>query len=299
MSDNLTGTGVSLIIPFHRYGTVDFTALEKIIEHAIGNGIDYVSVLTNFNESNTLSNDEKIAISNFVIETVDQRIPIIAGINGNNTQVLIDAVKKFDFTGIEAIVPFCPYIGKVKQKGIYYHFKEIATVCPIPVYIYNTNLGHDDLIEAETVINLARDFTVIRGYIEGSPGFENVREILSRKPDDFLVLSGHDLNIIPILAMGGDGALSITANPFPSKIIELVTHGLNNSFSLARAYHNQIFPILDIIQQDDPVSAIKAIMDRMNLCSNNLRLPLVKIKKSLHYQLHQILTEFEPTKVKA
>jgi 4-hydroxy-tetrahydrodipicolinate synthase len=291
------GVGVPLAIPFHRHGTVDFSSLEKIIERAILSNVDYLAILNNFRESNTLSNDEKLAILNFTIDIVDKRLPVVAGISGNNTQALIDILKKSDIQGIDAIIPFCPYITRVKQKGIFNHYKEIAAVSSVPVIIYNTNLGTDNIINPETVLELANGFHNIAGYIEDYPSMKNLFSILHNKPEDFKIIMGDDMNIVPAMSIGADSLMPMIANPFPERIKEVFQLCSSNNYDKARDVFSPLIPIIEILQRDDKISGIKAILDIQKICSNNLRLPLVKLKKNLLYSLQELIKMNEEYKV--
>ncbi|MCF8228016.1 MAG: dihydrodipicolinate synthase family protein [Bacteroidales bacterium] len=293
MQSELKGLGVPLAIPFHRHGTIDFTSLEKLIENVIHAGVDYIAILNNFSESNTLSEDEKAAILDFTIEVVAQRIPLIAGVSGNNTQVLIDTLKKNNLQDLQAIIPFCPYITRVKQKGIFYHYKEIAAVSPVPIFIYNTFLKGSSIITAETVLNLAHSFRNIEGYIEDYPSLTNIFSIIDRKPENFTLIMGDDIHLIPAMAMGVDNMMPVMANAYPSIIRDVYRLCVAQHYENARDQFKSLIPIIEIMHRDDKISTIKAILDIQGICSNNLRLPLIKLKKSLLYELQTLLKEAE------
>ncbi len=293
MQLELKGTGVPLAIPFHRHGTIDFSAMGRLVESVIKGGADYIAVLSNFSESNTLSNDEKSAVLDFTLDIVADRVPLIAGISGNNTQILIDYLKKSTPRGLKAIIPFCPYIAKVKQKGVFYHYKEISSVSQVPVIIYNTLHNGNNLIEAKTVTELARQYKNLLGYLEDSPSLNNIFGIIDQKPENFKIIMADDMHMIPALSMGAHSLMPVIANAYPTLVREIFQMGILNDFENARKVFRFLLPLIKIMQEDDKLSAVKAILDIHGICANNLRLPMIKLKKNLLYQLQDILHETE------
>ncbi len=292
MAVKFTGTGVAVVTPFHIYGTIEFTSLEKIIEYVINGGVDYILVLGITSEAAALSKDEKNAIINFFIETVNKRVPVMLGIGGNNTQEVINNIKSFSFEDIDAILSVIPYYNKPQQKGIYYHYKTIASACPVPMFLHNVPSRSCANISAETTLRLAEDVRNIVGIKECSDDLVQIMEIIKNKPKDFLVISGNDALILPLLSIGADGVISVIANAFPGELSEIVNLGLKGQFDKAREKHFKLLEIINTLFEDGNPSGIKAALDILGLCKNNLRLPLVKVNKAVYNKLSTLIEEF-------
>ncbi len=297
MRRKFKGTGVAIVTPFRNYGTIDFTSLGHIIEHIINNGVNYIVALGTTAETATLSFDEKIAVVDFIIETVNGRIPIVVGIGGNNTQNITDCIKETNFDGVDAVLSVCPFYNKPQQKGIYMHYKSIADVCPVPVIMYNVPGRTSVNMTSETTLKLANDFENIIGIKEASGNLCQCMEIIKNKPKDFLVISGDDLLTLPLLSIGGDGVISVIANAFPKEFSEMVQLGLKGQTKKAIEFHYQLTDIISAIFADGNPSGIKAALEDLGLCQNNLRLPLVKINKSLHNHINNLIKEIKAVKV--
>ena len=298
MPDRLIGTGVAIVTPFHESGNIDFGSLGKIVEHVVSNGVNYIVALGTTGESATLSKDEKVAVLDFVIESVNKRVPVVAGIGGNNTQEVIHTIKTMSFEGIDAILSVCPYYNRPQQKGIYSHFKAIAGICPVPVILYNVPSRTACNMTAETTLKLAADFENIIGIKEASGNMIQCMEILKNKPHDFLFISGDDALTLPLLALGADGVISVVANAFPQQFSEMVSLGLKGKFNKARIIHYLLLEYMEALFMDGSPSGIKASMEIMNLCKSNVRLPLVKVNKTVHSilaeQVENILKNSKP-----
>jgi 4-hydroxy-tetrahydrodipicolinate synthase len=290
------GTGVALVTPFHKYGTIDFTSLEKVVEHTVKGGVDYLVVLGTTGEAATMSSDERNAVMDFVIETCNKRIPVVVGVGGNNTQDIVNIIKDMSFEGIDGILSVCPYYNKPQQKGISYHYKTIAGVCPVPVILYNVPGRTGVNMASETTLQLASDHDNIVAIKEASGNFSQIMEILKNKPDDFSVISGDDALTLPMMALGAEGAISVIANAFPKPFSEMVNLCLTGNFDLARTSHFQLLPIMEKLFEDGSPGGIKAALQILELAHNNLRLPLVKANKAVYFQLQQLINEFFITK---
>ena len=282
MSELFKGTGVAIITPFHDSGNIDFGSFEKIIEHIISGGVNYIVALGTTGESVTLSRDEKVAVLEFVVEIVNKRIPVMAGLGGNNTQEVINTIKATSFENIDAILSVCPYYNKPQQKGLYSHYKAIAGACPVPVILYNVPGRTSINISAETTLKLAADFNNIIGIKEASGNLLQCMDIIKGKPQDFLVISGDDALTLPLMALGADGVISVVANAFPLQFSEMVNLCLKGKFVKARALHFDLLEFTNALFIDGNPSGIKAAMEMLGLCKSNVRLPLTKVNKNVN-----------------
>ncbi len=281
----LKGTGVAIVTPFRNDGSIDFKSLDKLIDHLLVNGIDYLVVLGTTGESVTQSRDEACAIINFVKDKVEQQVPIVIGIGGNNTQQVVNVIHDTDFDGIDAVLSVSPYYNKPTQEGIYQHYKEIASVCPVPVILYNVPGRTGSNICAKTTLKLANDFSNIVAIKEASGDFQQITQILRDKPADFLVISGDDGLTLPMLSLGASGVISVIANAFPRHFSQMVNLALNNEFEEARKIHLDLSELVISLFQEGNPGGVNAALEIMNITTANLRLPLVPISKELYKKI--------------
>jgi 4-hydroxy-tetrahydrodipicolinate synthase len=294
MNTKFRGTGVAMITPFHKQGTIDFTALERLIEHLIAGGVNYLVVQGTTAETSTLNREEKNALAEFVVEIVNKRVPLVIGIGGNNTQEVINTIRLNSLEGYDAILSVTPSYNKPQQRGLYLHYKSIATVSPLPIIMYNVPSRTSVNMKPEITLQLAADFDNIIGIKEASGNMEQVMDILRNKPKDFLVISGDDLLTLPLLGMGADGVISVVANAYPKQFSDMVALGMKNEMKKAREIHYRLTDFTKSIFADGNPSGIKAALEIKEIISNNLRLPLVKIEKSHYNQLAALMAELEP-----
>jgi len=285
IQDKLKGTGVAVVTPFHKDSSIDFLALEKLLKHLLTNGIDYLVIFGTTGESATLNKDEKYALLNFVIDYVDNKIPIVAGFGGNNTSEVVNSIQNYDFKGIDAILSVSPYYNKPSQEGLYNHYKSIATASPVPVILYNVPSRTSVNISAETTLKLASDFENIVAVKEASGNFEQIMQILKNKDDDFMVISGDDLLTLPLISLGIHGVISVTANAFPKDFSTLVKLSLEGKFKDAMKYQNKLIDIIDLLFAEGNPAGIKAALNILDIIPNNFRQPLSAISKTTYDKL--------------
>ena len=293
MKNTLTGTGVALVTPFHKQGTIDFGSLEKLIDHTIANGVDYLVVLGTTGEAVTLSKDEKFAVVQYVKEQVAGRVPIVMGLGGYNTQEVINYLQVADLDGIDAILSVTPYYNKPTQRGLYLHYKHISSASPLPIILYNVPGRTSVNLSAETTLELARDFDNIIVIKEASGNFGQIMEIIRNRPKGFLVISGDDALTMPLIAAGADGVISVVANAFPGAFSKMVKAALDHNMKEARQIHYQLLPFINLLFVDGSPGGIKAALDQMKIVQNNLRLPVVKVNKSIQYQISGMIGELK------
>lgn len=296
MIEKFRGTGVAMITPFHKQGTIDFTALERLIEHLISGGVNYLVVQGTTAETSTLSREEKNALAGFVVEIANKRIPLVIGIGGNNTQDVINTIRSNNLDGYDAILSVTPYYNKPQQRGLYLHYKSIATVSPLPIIMYNVPGRTSVNMKPEITLQLATEFDNIIGVKEASGNMEQIMDIIRHKPKDFLVISGDDLLTLPLLGMGADGVISVVANAYPKQFSEMVALGLKGEMRRAREIHFKLTDFTKSVFADGNPSGIKAALEIQEIISNNVRLPLVKIEKSHYNQMSVLMAELQTVK---
>jgi 4-hydroxy-tetrahydrodipicolinate synthase len=290
------GTGVAIITPFKNDTSLDFAAMGRMVEHLIAGGVNYIVLMGTTGESVTLSKDEKQALTSFVTEANDKRVPIVLGIGGNNTNEVISCIRHTDFEGVDAILSVAPYYNKPGQKGLYQHFRQIATSSPVPVILYNVPSRTGSNILPETCLELARDCDNIIGIKEASGNIEQVMNLLKNKPEDFLVISGNDMEALPLIASGSAGLISVLANAYPAEWSEMVNQALKSNFKVAREIHYKYLEMVELLFADGSPAGIKAILSNMGLCQNTLRLPLVPVNRSVATRIAKAMEQIREVK---
>ena len=279
-----------MVTPFHKDGSINFKGFKKLIEHLISGKVDYLVPLGTTGESVTLSSDEKIAILDFVTEEVDGRVPVVAGVGGNNTREVMKSLGQYDYSRIDAVLSVTPYYNRPTQKGLFQHYKMLANESPVPMILYNVPGRTACNMTAETTLNLASEFENIIGVKEASGNFEQIMTIIQNKPDGFLVISGDDLITLPLIAAGADGVISVVANAFPREYSEMVRLCLKENFEKARELHYQLTNITPMLFSEGSPAGVKGVLNFMQICDDYLRLPLVNVSKA---HLNRILAEVE------
>lgn len=287
------GTGVAIVTPFKNDSSIDFAALGRIVNHVIDGGVNYIVAMGTTGESVTVSKDERKAIFSYILEAIDNRVPLVAGIGGNNTQEIVNCVRNSDLTGIDAILSVSPYYNKPSQRGLFQHYKAIATWCPVPVMLYNVPGRTASNITAETCLELAHTCENIIAIKEASGNMEQIMKILKGKPDNFQVISGDDMLTMPIIAAGGFGVISVVANAYPAQWSEMVNQSLKLNFKAAREIQFKLLEILELLFIDGNPAGVKAMLSIMNLCHNNLRLPLVPVSKPIYTRIQKVMEEIK------
>jgi len=293
MNASFKGTGVALVTPFHKQGTIDFGSLEKLIDHCISGGVNYLVVMGTTAETATLTKEEKLALAQFVVDTVDQRLPLVLGVGGNNTQEIVNSLRTISCEGFDAILSVTPYYNKPQQRGLYLHYKSIAVVSPLPIIMYNVPGRTSVNMKPETTLQLAADFDNIIGIKEASGNLEQVMDIVRQKPKDFLVISGDDILTLPLIVMGCEGVISVTANAYPAEFSQMVHLGMKGEIKKAREIHFRLTEFIKALFVDGNPAGIKAALEIKGISTNNLRLPLVKVEKNLYNQIALLMQEIE------
>lgn len=285
------GTGVALVTPFTNSDNIDFNALENLVNHIIEGGVDFLVPLGTTGETPTLSKEEKLEVLNCVTETTADRVPIVVGVGGNHTKEVVENIQKMDMLKIDAILSVNPYYNKPNQRGLYEHFSEVAIASDVPIILYNIQGRTGVNLSTDTLLQLATDFPHIIGVKEASGNMMQIMEVINKRPKGFKVISGDDNLTLPILAAGGDGVISVVGNAFPKTLSDMVRLMLNEKdFVKAQKLHYELFDIVNMLFADGSPGGIKALMEHMGMMKNNLRLPLVKVNKTLNADLKNFVS---------
>lgn len=284
----ITGTGTALITPFKKDYSVDTAALSAIVEHQIAHGTDYFVVLGTTGESATLSETEKQLVIETILEANNGRLPLVLGIGGNNTPAVCDKMQHTDLRGFSAILSVSPYYNKPNQEGIYHHYKAISDVAPLPVIIYNVPGRTGSNMTWETQCRIA-ELPKMAATKEASGNMEQVMQLMVRKPDNFLVISGDDALTYPMLACGASGVISVINHAYPAQFSGMVKAALAGNWNEARKLHNQILEGALAIFADGSPGGIKVMLNEMGLCENVVRQPLWPVNDAVEKRLRNLV----------
>ena len=286
MNPELKGVGVALVTPFYSNGEVDFTAYQRLINHVIEGGVDYVVALGTTGESPTLSIDEKYEVLDKTIEFVQKRVPIVGGFGGNNTAYVLKTIKGYHFNGIDAILSVSPAYSKPTQEGIYQHYEAIAAVAPRPIILYNVPSRTGSNMTSVTTLRLAKDFPNVISMKEASGNLVQCMEIVNGNPrEDFLVVSGDDIITLPMIGFGIDGVISVIANAMPKAFSDMVHLALKGNYMKARELHFQLMKLTQLIFAENNPGGVKAALSVLGICEENFRLPIVPVSLELKTQI--------------
>lgn len=276
---SLRGLGIALATPFKEDFSVDFDALEALVEYQIENGADYLVVLATTSEAVTLTTPERNQVARFVCEKVNNRVPLVIGMSDNCTMRLLNHFKEVDLTGYSAILTVVPYYNKPSQEGIFQHFRAIAEASPLPIVLYNVPSRTGQNMEAATTLRLAREIPEkILGIKEASGKLEQITEILQNKPEGFQVLSGDDALTLQLIRMGAEGVISVVGNALPKEFGDLVHEALANPSNPQLDETNTLLnPLLKALFAEGNPSGLKCLLAQLNMAQDVLRLPLVPV----------------------
>ena len=269
-----------MVTPFKPDFSVDAEALQRIVNHVIDNGADFLVVLGTTSEAPTLSSEEKKLVINTILNANNHRLPVMLGMGGNNTQAVIEAIKLQDFAGIQGILSVVPYYNKPNQRGMKAHFEAIADASPVPVVVYNVPGRVGVNLQAATCVELAKHPNIV-AVKEASGNLQQIMEILRDKPADFDVLSGDDGITQPLMALGATGVISVAANAYTkpfSRMMRAMTEGRTEE---AIRLHYAMLQMNQLIFADGNPAGIKCLMSHIGLCQNALRLPLVPVNEKV------------------
>lgn len=293
LRDQLRGTGVALVTPFKKDDSIDFDALQKLINHVIAEGVQYVVSLGSTGETPVLSKEEQKEIFLFTVDKVAGRVPIVAGIAGNNTSSVIKELEIFPLEKATAVLSVSPYYNKPTQEGIFQHYKALAKASPKPVIIYNVPSRTGGNISAAVTLRLANEVENIGGTKEASANMIQCMHILRDRPKDFLITSGDDHVTLSLIACGMDGVISVAANCFAGPFVKMVQAALNNDFEQARRLHYQLLEGFDLLFAENNPAGVKAVLSELGFIENKLRLPLVPLTENVLQQVKKYLPSLQ------
>jgi 4-hydroxy-tetrahydrodipicolinate synthase len=287
----LRGCATALVTPFTSDGAIDETALTRLIEYQLNNGVRLLVPCGTTGESATMTEEEDQRVISRAIELARGRAKVIAGTGSNSTAAAIESSKIAQRLGADAVLVVAPYYNKPTQHGLYAHFRAVAEAIDVPIVIYNVPGRTSCNIAAETTLKLARDCENIVAVKEASGNLSQIMEILRGRPEGFSVLSGDDAITFALIALGGDGLISVASNQAPELMSRLVDLALAGNWDEARELHYRLLPLMETNFIESSPGPVKAGLAMMNLIGENYRLPLVPIQDSSRARLRAVMTE--------
>lgn len=288
----IKGVGVALITPFNNYA-VDYPALERMIEHVINGGVDYIVALGSTAETATLSPAEQQEVLRFIVTKTNNRVPIVVGMGGNNTQALVNNLRTYDLSGTVAILSVVPYYNKPSQEGIYRHYMAVAEASPVPVILYNVPGRTGVNMTAATTLRLAHASDNIVAVKEASGSIDQMQEIIDGKPENFLVISGDDGITVELVKRGGMGVISVAANAFPEKFCRCIHDAMEGNFAEAENAMEQFNEPIALLFKEGNPTGVKTMTAVMGITRDEVRLPLVEGTESLRDAIKSAVEKYD------
>jgi 4-hydroxy-tetrahydrodipicolinate synthase len=288
MTLDIRGCGTALVTPFRKDGSVDEATLRRLVQFQLREGIDFLVPCGTTGETPTLEHGEYLGIIRLVVEEVRGKVPIIAGVGGNNTKKVIELAQEVQGLGAQGILSVAPYYNKPTQEGLYQHFQAIAASIELPVILYNVPGRTSSNIEPPTVARLAKIRNIL-GIKEASGSITQQMEVLNAVEPGFRVLSGDDAFTFPLMALGGVGIISVVSNEIPAQMTRLAHLMLDGKWEEARKLHFQLLPLMQANFLETNPIPVKAALAMMGLIEEVYRLPLVPMKPENRTKLEKAM----------
>lgn len=285
------GLGVAMVTPFKTDKSVDFDGLEKLTNHLVDGGVKYLVVMGTTGENPTISPEEQNEILKKIVEVNAKRLPIVYGIGGNNTSSVIDRLNSEDLSGIDAILSVSPYYNKPSQEGIFQHYKTISEASKWPIIMYNVPGRTGSLVSAQTTLRIAELPNVICTK-EASGSMDVCMDVILQAPNDFGVISGDDNYTLSYIAAGMQGVISVIGNAYPKEFSQMVNYALDSDYKNARHLHYKLLPLMKAIFMDGNPGGVKYVLNKLGICDNQFRLPVVPVNKDTMKAIDQAMENF-------
>ena len=280
-----------MITPFDKNRNIDYDRIPSIINNIVSGSADYIVLLGTTGETAFLSKKEKEALIKSVIKANDNRLPMVIGIGGNNTDLVIEEIRNTDLNNFSAILSVSPYYVKPTQRGIIKHYSIISKESPIPIILYNVPSRTGSMIEKETFLEIINQNDNIAGIKEASGNLSFAQDLINTVPDNIKVICGDDQLTLPILLSGGSGSISVIANAFPEKISKMISFAKSENVKKAYDIHFELLEIVKLLFLEGNPTGIKELMSQLSFCSNILRLPLLSASDELSEKISKNLKE--------
>ena len=292
-AEKFKGVGAAMVTPFTADGRVDYEALARMIDYVIEGGVDYIVALGTTAETPTLYIQERAVIAMFIANHIAKRVPLVMGVGGNSTSEVLDQLREFDLRGADAILSVTPYYNKPSQEGLYQHFKVVSEHSPLPIILYNIAGRTGVNMTVDTTLRIARDFDNVIGIKEASGDLVQIRQVIERRPDDFLVLSGDDGIAVDVMRAGGHGVISVAVNAFPRRFMECINLAKQGRFDEADRRFEPLVPAVKALFKEGNPTGVKCALHTMGLIGDRMRLPLVAGTPELAAEFEKLIKEYD------
>jgi 4-hydroxy-tetrahydrodipicolinate synthase len=288
----LRGSIAPIITPFHEDGSIDFETLENLINWQIESGSHAISVTGTTGEPSSLTVEERVQVMERAAKVINGRVPFVPGTGSTNHAETLYLTKKAEELGVDAALVIVPYYNRPSQHALYKHFKAVADSVNIPVIIYNIPGRTAVNMAIETMAKLSKDCPNIIGVKESNKDFEHVNRVLLNCGRDFLLYSGIELLCYPMLAIGGSGYISATANIEPKKVAEVYNAWVEGDVERATNLHYELMPLNDVLFKDTNPAPLKAALGMMGKIKPVLRLPMDLPTQALQDEIREVLKQY-------
>ena len=290
--DWMRGCATALVTPFKADGAIDEDRLRALVDRQIAGGVRLLVPCGTTGESATMTEAEDQRVIAITVDVARGRARVIAGTGSNSTAAAIEYSQRARDLGADAMLQVAPWYNKPTQEGLYAHFRAIAAAIPeTPIMLYNVPGRTSSNIAAPTVLRLARDCENIVAVKEASGDLTQIMGILRERPENFRVLSGDDAVTLPLIALGGEGIVSVASNEIPDLMSRMTELALDGNWTEARALHYRILPLMEVNFIESSPGPVKAAMAMMGLLEENFRLPLVPIQEQSRVRIRQVISE--------
>ena len=286
------GAGVALITPFKENGEVNFEKLEELVEEQIAGGTDAIIACGTTGESSTMTHEEDDEVIRFICKEVNHRIPVIAGTGSNCTREAVSKSIAAEKAGADGLLVVTPYYNKATQKGLIQHFTTIANAVSIPVILYHIPGRTGVTMKPETIVTLCREVPNIVGVKEASGDFSAIAEIMHLSGGEIDVYSGNDDQIVPLLAMGGKGVISVLSNVAPRQTHEICASFFRGDVETSRRMQLEALPLINALFCEVNPIPVKAAMNLMGKEVGPMRLPLTTMEEQNQERLAKAMREY-------
>jgi 4-hydroxy-tetrahydrodipicolinate synthase len=286
------GCGTALITPFKRDLSLDEATLRKLVRRQIQAGIHFLVPCGTTGESPTLSREEHLRVVQITVEEANGKVPVVAGAGGYNTAEVIDLAKALDALGVDGLLSVTPYYNKPTQEGLVQHYRALAKATKKPILVYSVQGRTGVNVEPFTLYRLSEIRNIV-GVKEASGNMAQIARVIHEVPANFAVLSGDDSTTIPLMALGGQGLISVAANQIPGPMSRLVQACLDNNYPAARAIQRQYLPLMEMNFLESNPIPVKASMALLGLCKPVWRLPLTPPAPHTFDKIHSIMGTME------
>jgi 4-hydroxy-tetrahydrodipicolinate synthase len=288
----LRGSIAPIITPFHEDGSIDFETLESLINWQIESGSHAISVTGTTGEPSSLTIEERVQVMEKAAKVINGRVPFVPGTGSTNHAETLYLTKKAEELGVDAALVIVPYYNRPSQHALYKHFKAVADSVNIPVIIYNIPGRTAVNMAIDTMAKLSKDCPNIIGVKESNKDFEHVNRVLLDCGRDFLLYSGIELLCYPMLAIGGAGYISATANIEPKKVAEVYNAWIEGDVERATNLHYELMPLNDVLFKDTNPAPLKAALGMMGKIKPVLRLPMDLPTQALQDEIREVLKQY-------